>query len=350
MAVVRALHFGVLALLVTGCRTTTDAPAANDVRLVALQPPVFVTFEKFGPHSPRDETESTAGVWLRLHNNSRWPISIDTSCTKTAVSDKSFSGFGGSPARVLPESTPVEFSYIHYHDPREKQLTAGDLRKPEYQGAYENNTLVMCEEWLLPGASVLFSVATEALLPESGRSVTVNFEFPWLNPPFDYRRMNPSPTRTSVSVYSGQIPCTQAANNSSTITSTNPRPTQSTLTGTWQAQVDGGNRTVLLQYILIEDAGTLSGRKLVNDPLYLSEFHTIDSLIGTHRNETITLQTITSGDTFTATFDGGVLAGVDPYSRPLIFRDAGFPQSLNVPFTMTRISTDAPIPDAGDFQ
>jgi hypothetical protein len=141
------------------------------------------------------------------------------------------------------------------------------------------------------------------------------------------------------------VACTKAANNSSTTT-----PTQSTLTGTWQAQVDGGSRTVLLQYILIEDAGTLSGRKLVNDPTYPSEFHTIDTLTGTHSNETVTLQTITSGDTFNATFDGGTLAGVDPYSLPLILRDGGLPPSLNVPFSMTRISTAAPIPDAGDFQ
>ena len=144
--------------------------------------------------------------------------------------------------------------------------------------------------------------------------------------------------------------CTKAANNSSTTTSTNPPPTQSSLTGTWQAQVDGGSRTVLLQYILIEDAGTLSGRKLVNDPTYPSEFHTLDTLTGTRSNETVTLQTVTTGDTINATFDGGILAGVVPYSLPLSFRDGGPPRSLNVPFSMTRISTDAPIPDAGDFQ
>ena len=140
--------------------------------------------------------------------------------------------------------------------------------------------------------------------------------------------------------------CTKAANSSST----NPPAMQSSLTGTWQAQVDGGSRTALLQYILVDDAGSLSGRKLVNDPTDATEFHTVDNLSGAHSNATVTLQTVNTADTINATYDGGTLVGVDPFSVPLIFRDGGPPQSLNVPFSMTRISTNAPIPDAGDFQ
>jgi hypothetical protein len=139
--------------------------------------------------------------------------------------------------------------------------------------------------------------------------------------------------------------CTKTPSNSSS-----PPPAQVNLTGTWQAQVDAGSRTALLQFILIEDAGTLSGRKLVNDPTTATEFHTIDSLSGTHTGATVTLQTVNSGDAINATFDGGTLAGVDPFSLPIIFRDGGPAESVNLPFSMTRISTDAPIPDAGDFQ
>lgn len=140
--------------------------------------------------------------------------------------------------------------------------------------------------------------------------------------------------------------CTKAASN----VSTSPPASQANLTGTWQAQIDAGSRTALLQYILIEDAGALSGRTLINDPSNATEFHTLDTLSGTHNNATVTLQTVNTGDTINATFDGGTLAGVDPFSVPLIFRDGGPSASLNVPFSMTRISTNAPIPDAGDFQ
>jgi hypothetical protein len=144
--------------------------------------------------------------------------------------------------------------------------------------------------------------------------------------------------------------CTKAASNSSTTQGNNPPPSQANLTGTWQAAVDAGTRTALLQFILSEDAGTLSGRKLINDPTTTTEFHTIDSLAGTHTGTTVTLQTVNTGDTINATFDGGTLAGVDPFSLPIIFRDGGPAQSVNLSFSMTRISTDAPIPDAGDFQ
>ena len=45
------------------------APQSSDARLDASRPTVYLTFERFG------EGDS---VWLRLHNNTRWAISLRT--------------------------------------------------------------------------------------------------------------------------------------------------------------------------------------------------------------------------------------------------------------------------------
>jgi hypothetical protein len=142
-----------------------------------------------------------------------------------------------------------------------------------------------------------------------------------------------------------------ACTKSSSSQDTNTPPTQPSLTGTWQASIDAGDpATDKLQYILVEDAGTLTGVKLVNDPVTAAQFHTLDMLSGTHNGTSVILHTTVTADTITAVFDGGTLVGVDPFSDPVLFRDGGPVQQWNLPFSMTRISTNAPIPDAGDFQ
>jgi hypothetical protein len=141
------------------------------------------------------------------------------------------------------------------------------------------------------------------------------------------------------------VACTKAASNPPP---NNPPPMQTSLTGTWQSAIDAGDpATDRLQYVLIEDAGVLTGVILVNDPLVTTQFHTLDVFSGTHAGSVVILHATVTGDTITATFDGGTLAGVDPFSQPLVFRDGGAAYQLNIAFSMTRISTDATIADGG---
>jgi hypothetical protein len=111
--------------------------------------------------------------------------------------------------RVLPNSAAVDFAYIRYNDPHHDQrLTAGDLRTAQFQGPYENVDWMGCEEWISPGTGVLFSVANEALAWGTGRSVSVDFDFPWLSPCPDYSNYlsTRSTPRVDVSMQSSQIP------------------------------------------------------------------------------------------------------------------------------------------------
>jgi hypothetical protein len=143
------------------------------------------------------------------------------------------------------------------------------------------------------------------------------------------------------------VACTKSTATQTNTSGSNP-PSVS-LTGTWQGAFDGGPPPTsnILQYVLIEDAGTLSGVSLINDPLVPTQFHTTDVLSGIRSGSSVVLHTTVTGDTITATFDGGTLVGVDPFSEPLVFRDGGPAYQLNIPFSMQRISMDATIADGG---
>lgn len=45
-----------------------------DMRLVKDKPSVYISFERFGEREPLEPGESREGLWLRFHNNTKWPI------------------------------------------------------------------------------------------------------------------------------------------------------------------------------------------------------------------------------------------------------------------------------------
>lgn len=47
------------------------------VRLDKNRPSVYITLEREGERAPLRNTESSQGVWLRLHNNTAWVITLD---------------------------------------------------------------------------------------------------------------------------------------------------------------------------------------------------------------------------------------------------------------------------------
>src|SRR5438270_806464 len=50
----------------------------GDVRLSKDKPTLYITFERAGERKPLFASESNRGVWLRLHNNTRWAINFCT--------------------------------------------------------------------------------------------------------------------------------------------------------------------------------------------------------------------------------------------------------------------------------
>jgi hypothetical protein len=48
----------------------------SELRLRKDMPTVYITFERAGKRKPLEQGESDQGVWLRLHNNTRWPLTL----------------------------------------------------------------------------------------------------------------------------------------------------------------------------------------------------------------------------------------------------------------------------------
>ena len=56
----------------------------RDVRLERKKPSVYITFARAGQLKSPDPGDEKERVWLRLHNNTRWPLMLDMSAVPSA--------------------------------------------------------------------------------------------------------------------------------------------------------------------------------------------------------------------------------------------------------------------------
>jgi hypothetical protein len=56
----------------------------KDVRIERNKPSVYITFERIGQIKLPDPDDEKERIWLRLHNNTRWPLMLDMSAVPSA--------------------------------------------------------------------------------------------------------------------------------------------------------------------------------------------------------------------------------------------------------------------------
>jgi len=164
-------------LVATPVALSQGATGANDAKLDKARPAVYITFECAGTREPRREGESNQGVWLRLHNNLRWQLTVP--------------GF----------SDPTNFAQAHhgnevqlYYDVEDTRTRRGrtllrevpeksngresqsERRIPPPPVGYPKTDLVRTIS-LASGDSVLFSIPSEHLTRDLAVSLT--FQFQW---------------------------------------------------------------------------------------------------------------------------------------------------------------------------
>src|SRR5438093_11298115 len=70
------LMFGAMSILaIVGCRVAR-AQTAPKLALDAAKPFVYIEFDHSGPRQPLEPDEPSRGLWLRLVNNSVFPITL----------------------------------------------------------------------------------------------------------------------------------------------------------------------------------------------------------------------------------------------------------------------------------
>jgi hypothetical protein len=116
------------------------------IRIKKDIPTVYMTFERVGTRKPLKEGEGTEGVWLRLHNNTRWFIMLDMNDVPTEYGDAGL-----------------------FYD----VLLDGKVK-------YERQCHVCSSNRLSPGRSLIFSLPREDL--GKGGAIRVRFSYGWENP------------------------------------------------------------------------------------------------------------------------------------------------------------------------
>lgn len=140
----------------------TLARSKFDLRLVRSKASIFVSFEHAGNRQPLKAGESSEGIWLRLHNNTRATVFLPTFSVPKEL------GETGMFYDVVSTAYTDD-----YHDPsvptmetKIQYLPVG-YRLGHTSGAY----------LLRPGRSVLFSVPREHLPERVALKIAFNYEW-----------------------------------------------------------------------------------------------------------------------------------------------------------------------------
>lgn len=158
----------------------------KDVLVSTEKPTVYITFEKAGPRSPVYAAESNQGIWLRLHNNTKWPINIAT-LSAYAVGEKTKLLHLSDGRNVFGLREGVEISLRHGVEvvDRYESRTLPDgsvhidenINVPNPPVGYNRGGHVSGSAWLPAGHSVIFSVPREHLAKHL--TIFVTFKYEW---------------------------------------------------------------------------------------------------------------------------------------------------------------------------
>lgn len=166
-----------------------------DVILSKDKPTVYVSFERAGERKPVYAGESNQGIWLRLHNNTRWAISfcteslyVGTKITPLRLSD----GRGALGLREGVEISPCyEVEAVRSYESVRTSDGGWHIEKPVNVPTVPVGTRghVFSTSWLPSGRAVIFSIPREHLAKYL--AIYVSFAYEWETAERDYGNKEP---------------------------------------------------------------------------------------------------------------------------------------------------------------
>jgi hypothetical protein len=157
----------------------------KDVLISNEQPTIYITFEKIGPRKRIYASESDQGIWLRLHNNTKWSINIAT--LSAYIGEKTGLIRLGDGRNVIGLRDGVEISPRHGGEVvdryESRKMPDGSVHinenvdVPNSPVAYNKGGHVSGSAWLASGHSVIFSVPKEHLAKRL--AIFVSFRYEW---------------------------------------------------------------------------------------------------------------------------------------------------------------------------
>jgi hypothetical protein len=126
------------------------------VRIVKNKPSVYLSFERRGRRNPLEMGESSEGIWLRLHNNTKWKIAF--------------------PAFDVPDDLgDVGMYYVVERATKGKSIDQFN-EESELPVGYSLSD-IYSTMWLSSGDSILFSLPQEHLAV--GLAIHISFSYEW---------------------------------------------------------------------------------------------------------------------------------------------------------------------------
>jgi hypothetical protein len=156
----------------------------GDVRLSKDKPTIYITFERAGERQPLLANESNQGIWLRLHNNTRWAINF---CTPSLYVGAKVAPLRLNDGRaVLGLRDGVEISMCHEVEavksyesgitPEGEMFKERPVEVQQPPVGYGTGDL-FSSSWLPAGGSVVFSVPREHLAKHLAIYIPYNYEW-----------------------------------------------------------------------------------------------------------------------------------------------------------------------------
>jgi hypothetical protein len=172
--------------LQTSTQPVESPMTKKDVLVSKEKPTVYLTFEKAGPRSAVYAAESDQGVWLRLHNNTKWAINIATlSAYVAGEKTKLLRLSDGRSVFGLREGVEISPRHgVEVVDRYEsRKLPDGgvhineNINVPNPPVGYNRGGHVSGSAWLPSGHSVIFSLPKEHLAKRL--AIFASFRYEW---------------------------------------------------------------------------------------------------------------------------------------------------------------------------
>jgi hypothetical protein len=161
---------------------------ANPVRVSKPKPTVYVSFVRFGRREPRYNNESEEGVYLRVYNNTKWPLTFYGMDWFTSE-EREMRVFYGveevpEPRDAIRVSAPMVGQPPPPGSSPEPALSADAVNKAKPEESHECKAPP--DDWgihvvspitLPPGRSTIFSVPREALC--KNLKIYLKYNYSW---------------------------------------------------------------------------------------------------------------------------------------------------------------------------
>jgi hypothetical protein len=187
----------ILLMATLGISLCAQRSAAEEILLDPQRSSVYIVYER---SEAAPDTNVGATVWLQLHNNTKWAISIKTESLYIGEKVQPLTLMNGKGVLAIRSGITVSPCYDVEEIPGESLSAESDsINEEPYQRLRLGRAFTVgSSSWIPSGANVRFQIPSEHL--SSGRRISIALEYEWekgRNPEHRVLFMDINPVRSA---------------------------------------------------------------------------------------------------------------------------------------------------------